>query len=223
MLYAVSAKDDSMRQRTVTSLVDQRFGRLVVLERAPNKSHGNTLWRCRCDCGAEVMVQGASLRSGRAVSCGCFAVEQRTTHGMANSLTYTTWAQMKARCLNPEHKSYANYGGRGIQVCREWLEFGQFFADMGRKPKGASLDRIDNDGHYEPGNCRWATNTQQARNRRKTRHYTMDGKTLTRGEWAARYDLSRETLIGRLNRGWPLRKALTTPPDSRKATKLKEH
>src|SRR5438045_635072 len=158
-MSALSNRRAGMRK--AKNLVGLRFNRLVVTARADDLSLGNPRWHCQCDCGSETVAQGGALTTGRQKSCGCLQRETATKHGMEGSLTYTTWAQMKARCLNPEHRSYALYGGRGITVSESWLKFENFFSDMGVKPKGKSLDRIDNDGNYESGNCRWATLFEQ--------------------------------------------------------------
>lgn len=155
-----------------------RFGRLVAIrDRAP----GDVKIPARCDCGNTIEVRPRSLTSGNTRSCGCLKREQsaangaaRTTHGRAatdkarRDRTYTSWQSMKRRCLNPLHHRFVYYGGRGITICPEWQEsFEQFLADMGERPPGTSLDRIDNDGNYEPANCRWATQSQQVSNRRR--------------------------------------------------------
>ena len=126
---------------------------------------------------------------------------------------YMAWAQMKLRCLNPKSPKYPRYGGRGISVCSAWLEFDAFIADMGARPSpDHSIDRIDNDGDYEPSNCRWATRTQQQRNREANRRLTHDGETATLAEWAERLGISTATLYSRVGRlGWSVEKALTTP------------
>lgn len=212
--------------RPAANLVGQRFGRLIVIERAPQLSVGNVRWRCLCDCGGETVTQAGSLISGRTLSCGCVKAElaliANTTHGKSQSATYRSWAKMKARCTNPKAKEFVNYGGRGIQLCDRWYEFENFLADMGERPEGKTLDRIDNEGNYEPSNCRWATWAQQSMNKRNTRNFTLDGETLHLNEWAARWGLPRATLIHRLERGWSFERALKTPPDIRKRPKARK-
>lgn len=149
----------------------RRFGRLVVLGRS-HIHERRWYWLCRCDCGVTRAIQGQSLQKGRSRSCGCRRAETlvalKSTHRQSYSAEYYAWQDMKARCSNPKVRSYRNYGARGIQVCERWqLSFDAFFADMGRRPSSQhSLDRIENDGNYEPGNCRWATRSEQRKNQR---------------------------------------------------------
>lgn len=152
----------------------KRFGRLTVrkIQRIPFAREVS--WLCECDCGRTKVILGGSLRSGYTTSCGCLhkeiASRKHLIHGHArkklNSPIYGSWCGMISRCTNPRNKQWDNYGGRGITVCRRWYKFKNFLADMGEAPPGLSLDRINNDGNYEPGNCRWATAKQQANNRR---------------------------------------------------------
>lgn len=151
-----------------------RYGRLVVIEYAGSRK-GQREWRCRCDCGTEGVWPTIVLRTGTTRSCGCLRQEMLlariTKHGLSKTPAYSSWKGMVHRCTNPKHSSYGEYGGRGIIVCDRWNPhagglFENFLADMGERPSGKTLDRIDNDGDYEPGNCRWVTPARQAANRR---------------------------------------------------------
>jgi hypothetical protein len=147
-------------------ITGHRFGRLVAISHISFQG-----WLCRCDCGNETIVQGPNLRNGNSKSCGCLRVElaisRATKHGHAKkTATYSSWQAMIKRCTNPNTWSWKHYGGRGITVCDRWrYSFENFLADMGEKPEGLTLDRINNELGYSPENCRWATPAEQFRNR----------------------------------------------------------
>lgn len=153
-------------------LTGTRFGRLAVIARAPSTSYGATRWHVKCNCGRDRIAFAANLVRGATTSCGCGV--PRLTHGQSGgrngtpSGAYSSWHHMIQRCLNPKNERYPDYGGRGILVCERWLSFDEFFADMGPRPCGMSIERKDTNGSYEPTNCRWATTQEQTRNTRAT-------------------------------------------------------
>lgn len=153
----------------VRDLSKERFGRLQPISRAFVRA-GNTYWVCLCECGSKVVVSLPHLTTGHTQSCGCRRAERNYRHGNSGHRwktgAYRSWDGMVQRCTNPNNSGYKNYGGRGIRVCGEWLDFRNFLRDMGDRPKGMSLDRINVDGNYEPNNCRWATQSEQNHNRR---------------------------------------------------------
>jgi hypothetical protein len=155
-------------------LTGQRFGRLVVLARGANVivcGCSRVTWLCLCDCGKEKPVFGAHLRNGDAKSCACGLLG--FTHGKSRTPEYLAWQSLNYRCNNPNNASFPDYGGRGISVCERWSDFPNFLSDMGTRPSPLhSLDRIDNDGNYEPSNCRWATAQEQQRNKRISKNNT---------------------------------------------------
>lgn len=161
-------------------LTDQIFGKLRVLARdmAYTGSGQEVRWFCACECGAVVSVRSYLLRKGKQVSCGCsrgFKLGNTLAqkHGYHDTATYTSWEQMKQRCTNPKYPNYKYYGAQGVAVCDEWREFANFLKDMGERPEGTSLDRINPFGNYEPNNCRWATPTEQANNKRSSRRSSV--------------------------------------------------
>lgn len=194
-------------------LTGKRYGRLVAV--APAAASGRLRkWDCQCDCGSAACVATNKLTSGHTRSCGCLVSEAlaQTTHGMRHTRVYSIWKDMRKRCQNPKATHFENYGGRGIRVCAEWEDFHAFYADMGEPPSGAhTLDRMDSNGNYEKGNCRWATMKEQSRNRRNNHMITHDGRTLCLSEWAELRGMSERGLWQRLRRGWPLEKALAQP------------
>jgi hypothetical protein len=214
-----------MAKRTVHPpiAVGNRFGRWTVLRLGPTGANRLRRWFCRCNCGTEKLLYGHALNQGKTQSCGCLNIEllrQRATHGHSRSKasthsrtrTYIAWENMIARCTNPRHPSFGNYGARGISVCERWRFFVEFLADMGECPAGLSLERIDNARGYEPNNCCWTPWKRQMRNRRANLLVCYHGETMCLMDWAARLRISYGTLRSRLGRlGWSVEKAFDTP------------
>lgn len=186
-----------------------RFGRLTALESkgAIRASTGTTKthWRCICDCGNEVSVALGNLRSGSIKSCGCFRKEvlDKTSHGFEGTREYSSWIAMMNRCNNKNIAAYENYGARGITVCDRWKRIENFILDMGTRPEGKTLERINVNGNYEPNNCKWATTIEQANNKRTSRFIEFRGKTATLSQWARELDIPVETLFARLKKHPP--------------------
>lgn len=202
-------------------LTGRRFGRWLVVSRA-----APPWWNCVCDCGTEKAVRKCSLIDGSSQSCRCYSREFHSKlhgiHYLSHTPTHHSWVTMKQRCYTPSHKSFKDYGGRGITVCERWREnFAAFAADMGVRPERTTLDRIDNSGNYEPGNCRWASMHEQQNNRRSNRPITWRGETHNLKIWAHKVGLSCSTLRQRLAYvseglpGWTLDECMTRPKPAR--------
>lgn len=192
-----------------------KYGLLTVLGDAGSRG-GRKCWLVECGCGQKLTVIARDVRNGHTKSCGCLRGEPYARkHGHAKdrygrqSREYTAWVNMKGRCSNPNAPSYAQYGGRGIAVCERWQSFANFIEDMGPSTRHRfSLDRIDPNRNYEPGNCRWASRKTQGENKRSTRWITHRGETLSISGWSRRLGLSHETLRSRIERGMPLDRAI---------------
>lgn len=170
---------------------------------------------CKCSCGKRVEASLENLRGRQVTSCGCSRADSNRArllkHNGTKTREYKSWTGMRERCGNPNNGSHHRYGGRGITICERWNDFSNFLADMGKCPKGKSLDRIENDKGYYPENCRWATPSQQARNRRTSRTITFRGVTKHVIEWANLIGVPAPTLNTRIRRGWSVEAALTVP------------
>ena len=175
---------------------------LVGMEKRPGLNNG-IYWRCKCSCGNEKLIRSSYLRNRTAVGCGCAVDNNGLRHGLHRSPEYRAWNAMKDRCLNPKNKRYRHYGGRGIKVCDSWLKFENFYADMGPRPSPSlSIDRVNNDGNYEPGNCQWSTLEQQNNNRSfYNRYVTVDGVRMTVAQASRILGLSHSVILNCLNRG----------------------
>lgn len=206
------------RTRTIVP-VGKIFGRWIVISDSPvSISPSGRVRRmalCKCDCGNQGVVFLASLLNGHSTSCGCTKMEAMrksvVTHGKSKSRVYSIWKGMMARCYRTSVKYYCNYGGRGITVCKEWKKFENFYRDMGDPPDGMSIDRIDNNGSYRKGNCRWATRKEQSNNTRRTVLISFDGKKQTLIQWAVEKVIEPNTLYCRIRNGWSVERSLTEP------------
>jgi hypothetical protein len=191
-----------------------QFSKLTVIEEV-----SKDLWLCLCSCGCQKVFTHKTLRSGSSQSCGCLRKQNVfRKHGHAGvgpdgrrSAIYRVWCSMMQRCYRVKDVGYQNYGGRGVRVCPRWHDFPNFLEDMGEVPEGFTLDRKDSTGDYSPENCRWATMTEQCRNRSVTRKIEFRGEVRPVAEWAEIIGLNYNCLRRRLSIGWPIEKALTTP------------
>lgn len=206
-------------------LVGKKYGRWTVIAAAEQYPCGQgTRYLCRCDCGTERIIAATSLVKGRSNSCGCLKIEkckQAARHGMARHATetgavvdrlYNIWGRIKQRCTNPNVERYPNYGGRGIAMYEEWANDFQAFYDWALAngyQDDLQIDRIDNDGDYEPSNCRWVTLKENANNRRSSVFITYQGETKTASQWAEETGIKIGTLLKRYHAGWSVQDVLT--------------
>lgn len=202
-----------------------RFGLLVVLHEDMNRQGVRRRWICQCDCGGMRTVDGTALRLGQITSCGCLAKASRaardrirmTTHGLSTTPEYGVWQAMRQRCTNPKTAGYKNYGGRGIVICSEWMDFLTFLADMGPRPSPShSIERNDVNGPYADWNCRWATQGEQMKNTRVNVRLTHNGRTMIVAEWARDLGIRTDIIFARLKLGWSVERTLTEPVASRR-------
>ncbi len=163
--------------------------------------------QCECECGRIRFVNKYDLISGKSKSCGCLTRNKK--HGASETKVYSVWEGMKKRCLNKNDKRFKDYGGRGIGICKEWLSFENFSKDIGPRPDGYQIDRIDNDGDYNPSNCRWATRQENSSNKRNSQIIEFNGRKETLSEWSRLVGVRHSTLEWRIKK-WGIKKALTT-------------
>jgi hypothetical protein len=201
-----------------SDLTHRSFGRWTVIRQDERRIIGNKsviTWLCRCECGNTKPLISADLTSGRSKSCGCFrkdfSTEMATTHGLSGTRAFSIWNGIKTRCFNEKCRNFPYYGGRGISMSKEWrASFTQFLDDMGEPPEGASIERKNNGGNYEKGNCVWATRRQQCRNRRSNRLLTFNGQTKCLQDWSETIGVNRSVIQKRLKRGWTVEESLQT-------------
>lgn len=196
------------------NLAGRVFGLLTVVRFAGRDSAKRAVWECRCACSAVLVVRAWNLKNGHQRSCGCMTEqwigEANTTHGRTRTRLYTAWNAMHERCRNPKNDEFHNYGGRGIRVCERWSRFEAFLQDVGEPPTDRhTLERIETNGNYEPGNCKWATRKEQARNKRNNRLITFRGKTRSLVEWGEETGFGGSRIGNRLRIGWSIERALT--------------
>ena len=199
-------------------IAGQKFGRLLVVEIDTANVNKRIRWICKCDCGNTISVSGGNIKSGHTVSCGCFRTEKSKIpkiHGLSQDPLHNVWCLMRRRCYDIRRPEYKYYGGRGIKVCEQWdnnfLPFYQWALSNGYK-SNLTIDRIDNDGNYEPLNCRWATMSEQCNNKSSNRLLTYLGKTQNLSQWAIEYNMNPDTLRARIYvYGFSMEKSLTKP------------
>lgn len=210
----------------------QRFGRLVALGPIKQDDRCRVWWFCKCDCGNTTTIIASDLSHNGTKSCGCITRERlktrNTTHGLRYSRFYNIWCGIIQRCTNPNDKAYHNYGGRGIYICDKWRDsFEEFYKFVKTLPNhnntNYSLDRIDNDDGYKPGNIHFATATEQSRNCRTNRLVTYQNTTKCLTAWAEEFSINPETLAGRLDKGWGIEKALTKPIRQKHSERKSKH
>lgn len=194
-------------------MVGNVYSRLTVISEGPRTRGGERRWKCACECGEFAVVRQSSLKNGHTTSCGCYRLDvlrAKLTKGHdRGSPEYASWNSLRDRCNNVNNSRYFQYGGRGISVCDEWGDFQNFYRDMGDRPSGTSIDRINVDGDYCKENCRWATSTEQANNKTNNVKICFNGETKTIADWARHIGVKYGTLQARLKRGWSVERALT--------------
>lgn len=194
-----------------------KFDKLTPIECFSRGENKSALWRCRCDCGSEIVITASALKQNRPHSCqSCKSAKMwntRQSHRESKSRLYRIYYNMRKRCENENAVNYHNYGARGITVCDEWKSYSNFstWAKNNGYTDELTLERVNGDKGYSPENCRWATYKEQANNTRQNRYFTFNGETLTLTEWSARLGISKNTISQRLKYGWSVEEALSTP------------
>lgn len=199
----------------IEDLTGRVFTRWIVIRFNGRNQKNLRMWLCKCLCGKMRAISEDTLRSRHSQSCGCLRVDVATArvfkHGLSHTPIWNIWRAMNRRCNNPSDKSFCNYGGRGIKVCESWLKFENFFKDMGHRPSGLTLERIDNNKGYSPDNCKWATRKENIVNRRVTVFMTLNGRTMCQADWCRELSINSQTLRARRMKGWSDNQCLTTP------------
>lgn len=194
-------------------LIGKKFGKLTIIKRVENDKNDRTQYLCKCDCGKEKIIRGSSITSGNTRSCGCLSGRKKTQE-LYNTRIYKIWSNIKSRCTNPNYKRFQDYGGRGISVCKDWNKFDNFkdWAMSNGYADNLTIDRIDNNGNYEPNNCRWVTQKINSHNKRNNLYFTHQNKTQCLKEWAEELNIDYILLYNRIiKRKWNFEKAIITP------------
>jgi hypothetical protein len=206
-------KSEKIRETHKIDIQGRVYGLLTALK-PDGKIRGCTAWLCQCECGKQKRIPIAALNCGNSKSCGSKIHSSLVTEAKKlnelNKTEYMTWSAMKDRCKNPKNKSYKYYGGRGIEVCERWEKFENFLEDMGKKPEGYSIERVDVNGNYDKLNCKWVPKSEQSQNKRNNRYLTYLGKTQNLADWVIETGLTRSCIEQRLKRGWTVEKTLST-------------
>ena len=207
--------------KTREDLTGQKFGRLTVLEFSHRGNFRQSFWKCQCNCGNIVFVRAGQLKFGTTKSCGCLQKEKVSKlnfkHGMKDTKIHNSWRGMRERCINKNHNHYKSYGGRGITVCDEWNDIDNGFINFynwamnNGYEEGLTIERIDVNGNYEPSNCKWVTNTEQANNKRNTIYLKYNNKTQSLLDWCKELNLDYTLVRSRIKEyNWSIEKAFTT-------------
>lgn len=203
----------------ILDLTDFEINNIKVISLAGIGNDHRSRWNCLCHCGKNFVATGTEIKRGRVKSCGCL---QRRINGLYRSRLYRIHHCMMSRCYLPKHSSYSRYGGRGISVCEEWHDFMNFYnwAMSNGYDDKLTIDRIDNNGNYEPNNCRWVTRMEQSNNISRNRILEYGGKCMTISEWSRELGIDKNTFYKRIKSGWSVKRAITEPVNSQCSTKM---